>query len=228
MDIFSLQTGPFGINTWIVPLCGNKALVFDPGACSFTQDSSAITDFLKKEGMEPAAFILTHGHFDHITGTGVMKKAFPEVPLICHKADAGMIGSNAVTSQGNALEMMGLEMLARALENLPDADVTFSGEVLLSELVKTEDADLTKALGCWKALCTPGHTPGSVCWYNAEQKILISGDTIFYHSWGRTDLPGGSEAQIMKSLNRVYSELPEDVKVCPGHEYAGFTLGENR
>ena len=115
-----------------------------------------------------------------------------------------------------------------ALEGLPDADVAFSGEPVLSSIIKTDDLELKNALSDWKILHTPGHTKGSVCYYNEKEKILVTGDTIFYHSWGRTDFPGGSESEMMKSLERIYSTLPQDVQVFPGHEYAGFLLTENR
>lgn len=228
MNICSLQTGPFGINTWIVPLCGNRVLVFDPGACSFTKDSHKITGFLSENNLDPVAFVLTHGHFDHITGTGVLKNAYPEVPLVCHEKDCVMIGHNAVSVQMPALSVMGLELIVHALENLPDADITFSCDTTLDKLIKTSDQLLQKELSFWKGICTPGHTPGSVCWYNSREKILMSGDTIFYHSWGRTDLPGGNEGDIIKSLKMINEKIPSDTKVYPGHDYAGFTLQENQ
>lgn len=228
MEIKQLNTGPFGVNTWIVPLCGNKVIVFDPAACEFTLDSEKITGFLLNNNLSPVCIILTHGHFDHIMGTRVLKNAFPELPLICHKNDLSMCGASAFETQGQALEMMGLSYLAGALKELPEPDIFFENEVALSALVKTEDEELRNALAEWKVICTPGHTPGSVCWYNKAQKILISGDTVFYHSWGRTDLPGGSEADIRKSLSRLYSLIPDEVLVFPGHDYAGFCIGENK
>ena len=87
MNISVLNTGPFGINTWIIELCKNKALVFDPAACRFTRDSQKIIDFLKEKNLEPVAFLLTHGHFDHITGTGVCKSFYPEGPLLILRVD---------------------------------------------------------------------------------------------------------------------------------------------
>ncbi|MEE0886581.1 MAG: MBL fold metallo-hydrolase [Treponema sp.] len=228
MNISVLNTGPFGINTWIIELCKNKALVFDPAACRFTRDSQKIIDFLKEKNLEPVAFLLTHGHFDHITGTGICKSFYPEVPLLIHNEDSVMIGKNAAEVQKFQLESMGLEKLLPALEGLPDADVAFSGEPVLSSIIKTDDLELNNALSDWKILHTPGHTKGSVCYYNEKEKILVTGDTIFYHSWGRTDFPGGSESEMMKSLERIYSTLPQDVQVFPGHEYAGFLLTENR
>lgn len=227
MDIFDLTTGPFSINTWIVELCDNKVLVFDPAACHFTRDSQKIVDFLKEKNLEPVAFLLTHGHFDHITGTGVCKSVYPEVPLVVHSEDSMMIGKNAAGIQRNQLEAMGLEKLLPALEGLPEPDVVFSEEQILSSIIKADDSKVNAVLSGWQVLHTPGHTKGSVCYYNEKEKVLITGDTIFYHSWGRTDFPGGNEFEMNKSLNRIYSTLPHDVLVYPGHEYAGFALKEN-
>lgn len=227
MNISVLNTGPFGINTWIIELCKNKVLVFDPAACRFTRDSQKIVGFLKEKNLEPVAFLLTHGHFDHIAGTGICKSFYPEVPLVVHSADSRMIGKNASEAQKSQLEDMGFEKFLPALEGLPEPDVAFCGESLLSSIIKTDDRELKDALASWKVLHTPGHTKGSVCYYNEKEKILVSGDTIFYHSWGRTDFPGGSAAEMNKSLERIYSTLPKDVLVYPGHEYAGFPLGEN-
>lgn len=227
MNIFALTTGPFSINTWIVELCENKVLVFDPAACHFTRDSQKIVGFLKEKNLEPIAFLLTHGHFDHITGTGVCKSFYPDIPLVVHAADSVMIGKNAVNAQKNQLVDMGLEKLLPALEELPDPDIVFTEENVLSSIIKTDDFKVKNALFGWKILHTPGHTKGSVCYYNEKEKMLITGDTIFYHSWGRTDFPGGSESEMNESLNRIYSTLPHDVLVYPGHEYSGFSLGEN-
>lgn len=227
MDISVLNTGPFSINTWIVKICKNKVLVFDPAACKFTRDSGKIAGFLKENNLEPAAFLLTHGHFDHIAGTGICKSVYPDVPLAVHENDLKMAGKNASGAQARLLGSMGFEKFLPALENLPEPDVAFSGEPLLNSIVKTSDAELEEALSDWKIFHTPGHTEGSVCYYNEKEKTLITGDTIFYHSWGRTDFPGGSEPEMMKSLSRIYNSLPKDVMVFPGHDYAGFPLGEN-
>lgn len=227
MDISVLNTGPFSINTWIVNVCKNKVLVFDPAACSFTRDSGKIVGFLKEKNLEPAAFLLTHGHFDHIAGTGICKSVYPDVPLVVHADDLQMIGKNASKAQSELLSLMGLEKFLPALENLPEPDIAFSGEPLLSDVIKTSDSELEDALSGWKVFHTPGHTEGSVCYYNESEKKLVTGDTIFYHSWGRTDFPGGSESEMMKSLSRIYTSVPQDVLVFPGHDYAEFPLGEN-
>ncbi len=228
MNISVLNTGPFKINTLVVPLCANKVFVVDPAACTFTNDENKITNFLSSNNLEPVAFLLTHGHFDHIAGTGILKKMYPNVPLICHKNDSIMIGQNALW-QKQTLALMGLENLCCVLENLPNADILFSEEPTLDLLLKNSvEPKLLQTLSEWKVLYTPGHTQGSVCYYNQKEKVLLSGDTIFFQSWGRTDLPGGNESLIIKSLNKIYSKLPDNVLVYPGHEYYGFYLGENK
>jgi glyoxylase-like metal-dependent hydrolase (beta-lactamase superfamily II) len=63
--------------------------------------------------------------------------------------------------------------------------------------------------------------------YNEDDRLLISGDTVFYGSWGRTDLPGGSEMQIQKSLRRIYHEVALETRVYPGHDEYGFVLAQN-
>ena len=231
MNITKLITGPFSINTWIIPFYQNKVLIIDPAACDLTHDQNKITYYLEQNNLEPTAILLTHGHFYHIPGTKILKEKYPDLPIICHKADAEIAGSQAPSYQAQALSLMGLEMLIPAITNLPDCDITYSTDctldTLLQDFIKDPLQDLLSSLKKWQILCTPGHTPGSVCIYNKTENILFSGDTIFYHSYGRTDLPGGSEATIKHSLNMLYSTLSPDTKVYPGHDLAGFALEEN-
>ena len=86
-------------------------------------------------------------------------------------------------------------------------------------------SDVGEELSRWTVIHTPGHTMGSVCFYNSINKILISGDTLFYGSWGRTDL-GGDEGAIQKSLRMLKETIAPDTLVYPGHDYAGFKLSD--
>ena len=95
--------------------------------------------------------------------------------------------------------------------DLPSADVFYTDKTVLFE--------------DWQVIETPGHTQGSSCLYNEKEKLLISGDTLFWNSYGRTDLFGGDETQMIKSLKYLLS-LPTDVKVFPGHGKYGFALSE--
>lgn len=84
---------------------------------------------------------------------------------------------------------------------------------------------LKKALSSWRVIHTPGHSPGSVCYYNKNENILISGDTLFdYGGYGRTDMYGGDEAKIRHSLGILREKVAPGTRVYPGHESFGFSF----
>ena len=224
-----LHTGPFQVNTWIVPLTDSRVLIVDPAACRHSGDETAILSYVAKERLEPAGILLTHGHFDHIAGVRILKDAFPSCRVAVHESDAAMCGSSALEVQGSVLDSMGLSYLSSAIENLPDADTLLIGGELLDKVFPphAESSELEAALKAWRVIHTPGHTQGSVCLYNETEKMLIAGDTVFYRSWGRTDLPGGNAAQMMQSLSMLTQTLPPDTAVYPGHDAYGFSLGGN-
>ncbi len=221
-----LQTGPLGVNTYIIPLAQDAVIVADPAACAFSHDETKITDWLTEHRKIPAVIFITHGHFDHITGLPALKKAYPHCPAAIHRDDAHALGSTAGQSQISALGTMGLGQLEAALQHIPAADITFSGGETLDAVVKDcRKNDVKNALAQWKIIHTPGHSKGSVCLYSEKRKELISGDTLFYRSCGRTDL-GGDENAIIRSLVTLRETLPPDTRVYPGHDYYGFTLAD--
>lgn len=247
MTIDSIPTGPFKINTYAITI-GEKpryAIVVDPCGCSLTHDAAVVSDYLGKQGLSLLAVFLTHGHFDHIMGTRALKDAFPQAPLLCHSEDSFMVGENAALVQESALNMMGLHNLTAGLVNLPNPDATFKGGEDFSMLLQNCDVfkSLTdcekKDLSKWHVIHTPGHTRGSSCFHyscgddapskkgTSQKDVLVSGDTVFFQSYGRTDLGGGSESQIIKSLNGLYKSLKRDTLVYPGHEEFGFAISMN-
>ena len=96
---------------------------------------------------------------------------------------------------------------------------SLKADVELSDLQEFEAAGFTV-----KMIGTPGHTEGSCCYYLKDEGVLFSGDTLFYGSVGRTDFPGGSTAEIVRSLHRLLDMLPEETEVYPGHD-SSTTIG---
>ena len=136
------------------------------------------------------AILLTHGHFDHMLAAEELQKR-TGVPVYVHPLDVPML-SDASLSAYNP-----------EVSSLPQP-----GHIACTAY--------PESLFGFRVLHTPGHTPGSVCLYREEEKVLFSGDTLFQAGFGRTDLAGGSMHQLLSSL-RTLLALPRDVRVYPGH-----------
>ena len=161
-------------------------------------DAERILALVKGKGLDVQMILLTHGHFDHVLGVPGILQAMPDLPVYITETDY----PEAVTGGPFGYAM---------------------GQV--SNPVFYDEGD-TVTLGNLKidVLRTPGHTPGSVVL--KVEDCLITGDTLFAGSCGRTDFPGGSNQQMARSLKRL-ADLPGDYKVYPGHE--GFsTLSRER
>ncbi|MCQ2598211.1 MAG: MBL fold metallo-hydrolase [Treponema sp.] len=200
MEIKCLQTGVFRVNTYIVPVEGNKVFVVDPAACAFSGDENKITLYLEKNHLECIAVLLTHCHFDHISGILPIKQMFPKAKIVASSIDAPEVGYGMVNK--TCLHGMGLEDLAETLQLQPKPDTLLH-----------EGDDFYG----WKVMITPGHTAGSMCLYNEGEKKLISGDTLFYSGYGRTDLPTGNDMEMQESLKRLGKEIPFNSDLYPGH-----------
>lgn len=167
----------------------HKALVFDPA-----DKGGYIYDKLNEKGFTVEGILLTHGHFDHIWGVKELKErsgakvyAYEEEKEVCEDA--------AVNYSENT---------GRTCEIKADVYVKDGEEISIAGMT------------C-RLLATPGHTKGSCCYYFENDKILLSGDTLFQESVGRTDLPTGSMSALVRSVREKLMPLPEDVRVYPGH-----------
>ena len=165
---------------------GEDALVLDPG-----QEADLLLAFLAGRNLRLRAILLTHGHFDHVNGIpGILEKN-PGIPVYAHPSDWVMFGH---PMNCNPPDYPGVAKPA----NLKD--------------IREAAADFP-AFGM-QVMETPGHTPGSVCVRFGD--LLLSGDTLFAGSCGRTDFPGGSMADMRKSLATL-AQLPPETQVVPGH-----------
>lgn len=184
--------GSFGVNTFTL-ICKKtkQAAIIDPGG----QVELLLAD-IEAEGAEVTHLLFTHTHIDHIYGAAGLKKALPHARVVYHGKDQIVV------------------------ENIPSMCRMFQvPEAVMPAL--DEDLDKTPEFNVGalqvRSILTPGHTPGSVCFYIAEEKLLFSGDTLFKSNVGRTDFEGGSGFDLRKSLDLLVSVIPDDVQIYPGH-----------
>jgi len=212
--IHIIRTGFFSVNTIVVPLEEKACFVVDPAACKYSGDQNKIIAYLQEKKLDCKAIILTHSHFDHITGIAQLRQAFPKAKIAIHKDEMSEL-INPPGPMGEAvIRFFGSLELIDAVADQPPADIAlFDGASL--------DCVTGPGFGAenWKVISTPGHTPGSICLYNEKEKALISGDTLFaYGGYGRTDMAGGNQAQIVHSLAMLREKIPSGTHVYTGHD----------
>ena len=166
-----------------------EVLVIDPA-----DHAQKIIEWMKSENLKPVAILLTHCHFDHIMGVEGIRKEYG-IPVYASRDEVDVLAK----PQLNVSTMMGAYLSMKADELFCDGDVLELAGMKL------------------KVISTPGHTIGSVCFYIEEEKVLISGDTLFEASVGRTDFPTGSSRQLIESIKTRLFILPDDTSVFPGH-----------
>lgn len=191
MKIYLVHLSHMDTNCYIVAdEKTNEAVVIDPG--EYTQK---LVDKIEKENLQIKYILLTHGHFDHILGVHDLKEKTGARVLI-HIEDAECLEDENKSLMG---------MIERGIQVPVKSDMVFD-----------EGDKITFGNVSLEVMHTPGHTKGSVCFVNEEERAIFSGDTIFYQTYGRTDFPGGSDDEMLKSLYRIYS-LRGDYSLYPGH-----------
>ena len=212
------QTGLLSVNTLIVPVCDNKVFIVDPAACSISGDSFSFLNFLKTNNLECIGIVLTHSHFDHITGLFELKEIFPNAKIAIHKEEASEIQAGLGPMNQSILQNFGMSSLIPFFNQFVNPDILLQDKNNLSVFAQSTDKKLSSELKKWIVIHTPGHSPGSICLYNEEKRVLISGDTLFYGTCGRTDMYGGNQRTIESSLAKLDRIIPNGTKVYPGHD----------
>jgi len=194
ISIHSFTFNPFSENSYILSDETGECVIIDPG-CSNSSEEQELADFIAGSGLRPVKLLNTHCHVDHVFGNLFVAEKW-KLGLEIHKSDVAVLDSFARVCQMYGFPGGAQPVPAHFLE---DGDTVTFGKSAVS------------------VLFTPGHSPGSVCFYNIDQKFVIGGDVLFQNSIGRTDLPGGDFATLEKSIRTRLYVLPDDVTVYPGH-----------
>lgn len=200
LEIQTLVLGPLATNTYVLSDEVGCAIV-DPG-----MEPAELLEALKRHQAARMEIWLTHGHGDHIAGVAEIRAAYPDARICCPSGDANML----TDAKANMSGPFGFSLTS------PPAD-------------KLLDPGQTLALGStrWEVLDTSGHTRGGVSYYCRSGDVVLTGDSLFAGSIGRTDIPGGSASRLLNNIRRNLLALPDSVRMLPGHG-GESTIGRER
>jgi glyoxylase-like metal-dependent hydrolase (beta-lactamase superfamily II) len=202
LEINGFALGPWQTNCYVVGVSGGRSCwIVDAGF-----EPGALIEAVRRSGREPELVLLTHAHVDHIGGLSEVRAAWPDVPIAIHEAEA-----EALTDpEGNLSAYLDEPLTA------PPADrVLRHGDAL-------ELAGLR-----FEIRHTPGHSPGGICAYQAENAAALAGDALFNGAVGRFDFPNSDGPTLLRSIRERLLTLPDETTVYPGHGPT-TTIGEER
>jgi len=194
MLIRSLTVGSLNTNCYLITCKKTaQAMIIDPG---FKEcEAEKILEEIAKHDLEVKYIVNTHGHMDHISGNGMLKQATGAAILI-HENDASMLTD----------PWKNLSEIFEPTAVSPPADYFLhDGDIIKVRLLEL------------KVIHTPGHSSGSISLYCESENIVFTGDTLFAGSIGRTDLPGSSFKEIMRSIRGKLMKMPDHTIAYPGH-----------
>lgn len=196
----------FGESTYLVfnPETGD-AIVVDPGMGE-QEEFEEFDKYVESNGLKLQGIVNTHMHLDHCFGANYVKDKYG-VAVSAHPADA-FLGNNI----DDQAKRFGIRLKRK--------DVIIDAPLSDGDTITIGDDSL-------EVIHTPGHSPGGICLYSRNGNFLISGDTLFNGSVGRTDLPGGDYSRLIFSIRKNLMNLPNDTLVLPGHGPA-TTIGEEK
>jgi hydroxyacylglutathione hydrolase len=203
MTVKSFIVSPFAENCFV---ChdGKEAVLIDPGTAT-ERETDAVLRYIEDNGLEIKHLLLTHAHIDHVFGCAFFADHFG-MSWQMHRDD--------------------LELLRNAPKQAELFGVSVEPPPVPDTFLREGDTISFGSAG-WKVLHCPGHSPGSICFYDEQNGLVISGDALFQGSIGRTDLWQGSLPQLLSSIFEKLMVLPDDTRVYPGHGPA-TTIGAER
>lgn len=194
ISIHYFTFGPFDENTYILYDETKECIIIDPG-CYDNRERSELADFIQQNELKPVKLLNTHCHLDHIFGNGFVADKY-NLKLEMNKNDQIVLDSY--------LTVAGIYNLQAQPSPAPS--------------VYLEEGDIVNfGNSSLQIVFTPGHSPGSITFYNTEQKFMIAGDVLFNGSIGRSDLPGGNHNALINSIKTKLLALGDDYKVYSGH-----------
>ncbi|WP_026700281.1 MBL fold metallo-hydrolase [Salibacterium aidingense] len=188
----SVPLGPLQTNCYVLYNDQGEAIIFDPGG-----DAEVLQEKIDNLGLRPAAILLTHAHFDHIGAVETVRRSY-DIDVYLHENERDWLTD---PEKNGASLFLGDHRISAG-----EADHHIR-----------QEGSLTIGSFAFYILETPGHSPGSVSFYHEESRTVFSGDVLFSGGIGRTDLPGGSQEQLIKVIHDKILELPEDTYVACGH-----------
>ncbi|WP_226063927.1 MBL fold metallo-hydrolase [Kaistella polysaccharea] len=194
LHIQSFVFNPFSENTYVIYNEKKEAFIIDPG--NFTdKETDVLHQFISDNHLEIQNILLTHAHIDHVLG---LQKVYDyyKVPVLMHEIEQEMLDRNPMDANRFGFFFK-----------------PFEGEISYLK----ENEVLSLGNDHFKILHVPGHSPGSVTFFNEEQKFMISGDVLFEGSIGRTDLYKGNPDQLLKSITEKLFVLDDETQVFNGH-----------
>ena len=207
MNIKIFEFNPIAVNTYVLYDETGECVIID-AACFFPNEQQELLSFINNNKLVVKHLLNTHLHFDHVFGVNFMEEQF-DVKMKAHKADEFLLASMqqqmamfGFPANGKYIPTMG--------EYIDENDIIEFGNQKLS------------------IMSVPGHSPGSIVFYNKKENLVISGDVLFNGSIGRTDLPQGDHNLLIDGIKTKLLVLPEDTVVYPGHGPSTTIKGEKQ
>ena len=194
IEVKGFTFNPFQENTYVLFDETQECIIIDPG-CYGPEEKLELTQFIKQKGLKPVQLLNTHCHIDHVLGNKYVSETWG-LDLVINKREVDLL--DAVQSYGANWGIFA-EKSPAASFFLDEGDKVSFGASQLA------------------VFFTPGHSPGSICFYSMYDNFIISGDVLFYQSIGRTDLPGGDYDTLIESIQNKLFVLPDNTTVYSGH-----------